>query len=128
MPCSLLSCRTELSEIDSSGGGRCICPSIPARPCNSYSRISAGTLIICLDTYMPSAVYQERGHRLRNHRGAEPPRDIEPSGLVAAVGGTDRASAPYVAADRVKASAGAARGRFRGVHRGRTAPSLSVET
>src|SRR5205814_5006376 len=65
---------------------------------------------------------------VRNHCGAEPPRDTEPPGLVTTVGWGDRASAWYAAADRVKAPARAARGRFRGIHGGRTAPSLPAET
>ena len=73
-------------------------------------------------------VYQERGIRLRNHCRAEPPRDIEPPGLVATVGGRDRASTSHVAADGVKAPASAARGRFRGVYSGQTTPSLPAET
>ena len=77
---------------------------------------------------MLCGVYQESGICVRNHCGAEPPRDIEPSGLVTTVGWADRASTSYAAADRVKASASAARGRFRGVHGGRTAPSLPAET
>src|SRR6516225_326118 len=72
-------------------------------------------------------VYEEGGICVRNHCGAEPPRHIEPTGLVATVGWRDRASTSYAAADRVKAPAGAARGRFRGVHSGRTAPSLPAE-
>src|SRR5271167_3494553 len=79
--------------------------------------------LIYLDTYMLVGVYKERGISLRNHCGAEPPRDIEPPGLVPTVGGRDRASASDVAADRVKTPASAARGRFRGIHGGRTAPS-----
>src|SRR5437899_10254767 len=77
--------------------------------------------------YMLCGVYEEGGICLRNYCGAEPPRDIEPLGLVTTVGGRDRASASYDAADRVKAPARAARGRFRGVHRGRTAPPLPAE-
>src|SRR6202035_3687388 len=61
---------------------------------------------------------------IRNHCGAEPPRDTEPPGLVTTVGWRDRASASYDATDRVKAPASVARGRFRGVHSGRTAPSV----
>src|SRR3984893_16363020 len=72
-------------------------------------------------------VYEERGICLRNHCGAEPPRDTEPPGLVTTVGGRDRASTSYAAADRVQAPASTARGRFRGIHGGRTAPSLSTE-
>src|SRR5271154_978743 len=49
-------------------------------------------LNISLDTHILSGVYYERGIRFRNHCGAEPPRDIEPPGLVTAVGWRDRAS------------------------------------
>src|SRR6266404_6548888 len=73
-------------------------------------------------------VYEENGICVRNHCGAEPPRDTEPPGLVTTVGGRDRASTSYAAADRVKAPASAARGRFRGIYGGRTAPSLPAET
>src|SRR6266478_6144591 len=76
---------------------------------------------------MLSGVYEGSGICFRNHCGAEPPRDIEPPGLVTTVGGRDRASASYAAADRVQAPASAARGRFRGIHSGRTAPSLPSE-
>src|ERR1700747_984629 len=92
------------------------------------SRVAGGPAYICLDTYMLSGVYQEHGICVRNHCGAEPPRDIEPARLVATVGWRDRASASHVAADRVKAPASAARGRVRGIHGGRTAPSLPAET
>src|SRR6059058_1706257 len=76
---------------------------------------------------MRCGVYQESGICIRNHCRAEPPRDLEPPGLVPAVGWRDRASTSYDAADRVKAPARAARGRFRGIHGGRTAPSLPAE-
>src|SRR5437016_10666041 len=76
---------------------------------------------------MLCGVYQESGIRVRNHCGAEPPRDTEPAGLVTTVGGRDRASTSYAAADRVKAPARAARGRFRRIHGGRAAPSLPAE-
>ena len=72
-------------------------------------------------------VYKERGICVRNHCGAEPPRDLEPPGLVRTVGWRNRASTRDGAADRVKAPARAARRRFRGVHGGRTAPSLPAE-
>src|SRR5580692_112851 len=75
---------------------------------------------------MLCGVYQKHGI-FRNHCGAEPPRDIEPAGLVTTVGGRDRASASYAAAERVKAPARAARGRFRGVHSGCTTPPLPTE-
>src|SRR5215831_9441739 len=83
---------------------------------------------IYLDTYMLYKVYKESGICIRNHCGAEPPRDIEPAGFVTTVGWRDRASASYAATDCVKTSAGAARGRFRGIHGGRTASSLPAET
>src|SRR5215471_20224368 len=82
---------------------------------------------IYLDTYMLCGVYYGSGICVRNHGGAEPPRDLEPPGLVTTVGWRDRASAWYAAAGRVKAPARAARGRFRGIHGGRTAPSLPAE-
>src|SRR5437867_7840179 len=90
----------------------------------SFKRLPS---LIYLDTHMLCGVYQERGICVRNHCGAEPPRDIGPPGLVTTVGGRDRASAAYAAADRVQAPASAARGRFRGIHGGRTAPSLPAE-
>jgi hypothetical protein len=77
---------------------------------------------------MLGGVYQESGIWVRNRCGAEPPRDLEPPGLVTTVGWRDRESASYAAADCVKAPARAARGRFRGIHGGRTAPSLPAET
>src|SRR6266567_3182281 len=76
---------------------------------------------------MRCRVYEEHGIGVRNHCGAEPPRDIEPPGLVPTVGWRDRAPTSHAADDRVKAPARAARGRFRGVHRGRTAPPLPAE-
>ena len=83
--------------------------------------------IIYLDTYILSGVYQEHGICIRNHCGAEPPRNIEPPGLVTTVGGRDRASTSYDAADRVKAPARAARRGIRGIDGGRPAASLSAE-
>src|SRR4029077_165389 len=77
---------------------------------------------------MHCGVYEENGIRVRNHCGAEPPRDPEPPGGVATVGWRDRASTSHAAADCVKAPASAARGRFRGIHGGCTAPSLPIET
>src|ERR1700730_2025251 len=76
---------------------------------------------------MPCRVYTGYGIRIRGHCGTEPARDIEPFGLVSTVGGRDRASTSYAAADRVKAPAGVARRRFRGIHGGRTAPSLPAK-
>src|SRR5262245_14649660 len=76
---------------------------------------------------MPCEVYKERGIGIRNHRGAEPPRDLEPAGVVGTVGWRNRTSTWDAAAHRVKASARAARRRFRGIHGGRTAPSLPPE-
>src|SRR5690242_895877 len=72
-------------------------------------------------------MYTRHGICIRNHCGAEPPRDIEPPGLVPTVGGRDRASAWYAAAGRVQAPARTARGRFRRIHGGCTAPSLPAE-
>src|SRR6185312_5531166 len=95
---------------------------------NSGVPVTLGPFCICLDTYMLLGVYQGHGIGVRNHCGAEPPRDIEPPGLVATVRGRDRASASYAAAGRVQAPAGAARGRFRGIHGGCAAPSLPAET
>src|ERR1700682_3944561 len=92
------------------------------------ARSDKSRLRIYLDTYMLYGVYEESGICFRNHCGAEPPRDIEPPGLVTTVGWRDRASTSYAAADRVKAPASAARGRFRRIHGGRTAPSLPAET
>ena len=86
------------------------------------------TVIICLDTYILRGVYQESGISVRSHCGAEPPRDIEPPGLVTTVGWRDRRSASHGAADRVQAPASAARGRFRGIQGGRSASSLPAET
>src|SRR5216683_6902662 len=76
---------------------------------------------------MLRGVYKEHGIGVRNHCRAEPPRDPEPAGLVTTVGGRDRESASYDAADRVKAPAQAARGRFRRIRSGRTATSLPAE-
>src|SRR6202011_11037 len=45
---------------------------------------------IYLDTYMLRGVYQANGICVRNHCGAEPPRDIEPPDLVTTVGERDR--------------------------------------
>ena len=71
--------------------------------------------------------YTKSGICVRNHCGAEPPRDTEPPGLVTTVGWRDFAAASYVAADRIKAPARAARGRLRGIHGGRPASSLPTE-
>src|SRR5262249_53095340 len=67
------------------------------------------------------------GDCLRHHRGAEPPRDPEPAGLVRPVGRRDRTSTRDGAAGRVEAPAGAARGRRRGIDRGRATPCLPAE-
>src|SRR3989442_14149888 len=64
---------------------------------------------------------------VRNHCGAEPPRDPAPPGLVPTVGGRDRAPTADATAHGLQAPARAARGRFRGIHGGRTAPSLPAE-
>jgi hypothetical protein len=100
-------------------------PGLIASPC--IGSCPSHILLICLDTYMPPAVYKEGGIYIRDHCGAEPSRDPESAGLKPAVGRRDRASASYAAADRVQAPAGAARGRFRGIHGGRTAASLPAE-
>src|ERR1035441_7212727 len=101
--------------------GRCI-------PARRLKPLPGPLACIYLDRYMLCGVYQESEICVRNHCGAEPPRDIEPPGLVTTVGWRDRASTSYAAADRVKAPASAARGRFRRIHGGRTAPSLPAET
>src|SRR2546421_12967124 len=77
---------------------------------------------------MLRGVYEEHGICFRNHCRAEPPGDTDSPGLLPTLRGRDRASASYGAADRVEASASAARGRFRGIHGGRTAPSVSLKT
>src|SRR5450432_640336 len=77
---------------------------------------------------MLHSVYSGNGICIRNHRRAEPPRDPEPPDLLPTVGGRDRESPSSAATDRFQAPARAARGRFRGTHRGRTAPPLPVET
>src|SRR5882724_7012278 len=77
---------------------------------------------------MRRGVYKEHGIGVRNHCRTEPPRDPESAGLVTTVGGRDRAAAWHAAADGVQAPARAARGRFRGVYGGCTAPSLQAET
>src|SRR5437588_12214879 len=91
-------------------------------------KVQSPCLYICLDTHMPCGVYQESGICVRNHCGAEPPREIEPPGLVTTVGWRDRASASYASADRVKAPASAARGRFRGIFFFHTAPTPPTYT
>src|SRR5258705_3337787 len=96
------------------------------------SRWSGATASLCmlctyLDTYILLEVYCWNGIRVRNNCGAEPPRDIEPPGLVRTDGRRDRATASYAAADRVEAPASAARCRFRGIHGGRAAASLPIE-
>ena len=98
----------------------------PPRRCIPARRRTVGA-VIYLDKHMLCGVYQESGIRIRSHCGAEPPRDIKPPGLVATVGGRDRASASYAADGRVQAPASAARGRFRGIHGGRAAPPLPAE-
>src|SRR3982074_3425308 len=77
---------------------------------------------------MLCGVYEEHGICIRNYCGAEPAGDIEPAGVVTTVGGRDRARTRHDAADGVKAPARAARGRLRGIHGGRTAPSVPTET
>src|SRR5581483_7100969 len=84
--------------------------------------------VIFLDKYIPLWVYKESAIRVRNHCGAEPPRDPGPSGLVTAIRRRDRASTSDAAAGGIEAPAGAARSRFRGVHGFRAAPSLPAQT
>src|SRR5579863_1226732 len=76
---------------------------------------------------MPDRVYIGRGIRIRNHCGAEPPSDPQPAGLLAAVGGSDRAQAPNAAAGGVKAPESASRRRLRGVDDRRAAPTVPAE-
>src|SRR6266480_4264287 len=76
---------------------------------------------------MLPGVYSASAIGIRNHCGAKPPRDTESPDLLRTVGWRDRASTSYAAADGVKAPASAARGRFRGIHGGCTAPSLPAE-
>src|SRR5579859_8161144 len=64
--------------------------------------------IICLDTYIRLLAYSRYGIRVRHHCRAKPPRDTQPAGLLATIGGRDRASTSNVAAGGVKASASAA--------------------
>src|SRR5262249_4021675 len=97
-------------------------------PAPSLKPLPGPRSFIYLDKHMLGEVYRDNGICVRNHCGAEPPRDIVPPGLVTTVRWRDRASTSYAAADRVKAPARAARGRFRGIHGGRTAPSLPAET
>src|SRR5215475_2414096 len=72
-------------------------------------------------------VYNVHGNGFRHYCGAQSPGNLEPAGYVATVGGRDRAPAWYAAADRVKTPARAARGRFCGVHGGRTTASVPAE-
>ena len=58
-------------------------------------------------------VYQKGGIRVRNHCGAEPPRDTKPAGLVATVGGRDRASTSHGEAGFVEAAVEAQRRLYR---------------
>lgn len=76
---------------------------------------------------MPYGVYTENGIYIRGHSGAEPAGDFEPAGVVRAIGGRDRAPASHATANRLQAPASAAGRGFRRGHRGRTAPSLSIE-
>ncbi|MDE3136916.1 MAG: S9 family peptidase [Acidobacteriota bacterium] len=87
-------------------------------------------ILVCifLDRHIRCGVYQGHAICVRNHRGAESPSDTQPPRLVTTVGRRDRAPASHVAAGRVEAPASAARRRFRGIHGGRTAPSLPPET
>src|SRR4051794_5464362 len=77
---------------------------------------------------MPCEVYKKCGVRVRDHCGAEPPRDIKLVGIVTTVGRRDRAPTGYDAAGGIETPASAAGGGFRGIHGGRTAPSVPAET
>src|SRR3989442_5321649 len=54
--------------------------------------VHEGAVIIYLDTHMLHRVYSKYGICVRNHCGAEPPRDIEPPCLLPKVDGRDPAS------------------------------------
>src|ERR1700730_14567616 len=71
---------------------------VPAR----RLKLLPGLFVICLDKYMRYGVYTNNGICVRGHCGAEPPRDIEPPGLVRTVGRRDRAPASHDAADCLK--------------------------
>jgi cation transport ATPase len=55
-----------------------------------YVAVEQVAPLIYLDTHMLCGVYYGSGMCVRNHCGAEPPRDIEPPGLVTTVGERDR--------------------------------------
>src|SRR5262249_39794749 len=84
-------------------------------------------LVYALTRICPIEYIRDHGICLRNRCRAEPACDPEPPRLVRAVGRRDRTSASYVAADRVKAPASAARGGFRGIHGGRPAPAFPAD-
>src|SRR4029079_18183148 len=73
-------------------------------------------------------VYKCCGIRVRDYRGAQSPRHIEPAGFVGAVGRRDRAATGDAAADRLEAPPRAARRRPRRIRGGRTAPAVQAET
>src|SRR3954463_7720627 len=77
--------------------------------------------------YIPSRVYKECGIGVRDHRGAEPPRDPQSPGRIRTVGGRDRAAAGDATADSVQAPPGVARSRLRRVHHRRPAPCLPAQ-
>src|SRR5271155_1840944 len=100
---------------------RCVHPHggcIPARRLKPLPRLPALPLYTLTRIYSVEHT-KKSGDCVPNHCGAEPPRDIEPPRLVTTVGWRDRASTSYGTADRVKAPASAARGRFRRIHGGR---------
>lgn len=111
--------------------------SVPERDLTAQGRAAGGRAkpdtgqrradLICLDTYIPCGVYVRSGIRIRSHCGTEPPRNPEPAGLLRAVGGRDRASPSYAAADRIQASACAARERICRGHGGCAAPPLPAK-
>src|SRR5262249_13559196 len=93
---------------------------------------SSPRMAVIFSLYALTRIYyfeyiKRHGIGIRDHCGAKPPRDIESAGLVGAVGGRNRASTSDAAADCVQAPASPARGRVRGIHGGRTAPSLPAE-
>src|SRR5215467_2216682 len=97
------------------------------QPKTTSSPRMAVILYMPLHVYTMLSILKRHGIGIRNHCGAKPPRDIESAGLVGTVGGRNRASTSDAAADCVQAPASPARGRVRGIHGGRTAPSLPAE-
>ena len=84
--------------------------------------------LIWLDSHMNECVYTWRGICVRHRRRAEPAGHLEPAGVVGALRRRDRAPPAHAADLGLQAPARAARGRVRGSHSGRAAPSLPAET